>query len=198
VARTSSTSICVVSVSARARERERDYHDVYIILSLHSSFFTHTINQQQTNSLSSFFTQYQLTTLKQRGMKVDCVMDANNFTTITSEYEFAYRVKALFTRLHTVLEPLLLLNENMTITESIDPDNEVDSVIDLNLGPLHGAYRISTSYVDNKITMISPVSGANIYVYVEERGWIGERDAHDFEGMLTRDLIRQVYGVPNF
>lgn len=30
------------------------------------------------------------------------------------------------------------------------------------------------------------------------RRWIGEADMHDFEGMLTRDLIQQVYGIPNF
>lgn len=30
------------------------------------------------------------------------------------------------------------------------------------------------------------------------RRWIGEADRHDFEGMLTRDIIQQAYGIPNF
>jgi frataxin-like iron-binding protein CyaY len=76
---------------------------------------------------------------------------------------------------------------------------EVDNnILQINLGPLVGAYKISTTYSQRNVTMISPVSGAQIYVYVEGRGWIGQRDAHDFEGLLTRDLIRSIYGVPQF
>lgn len=30
------------------------------------------------------------------------------------------------------------------------------------------------------------------------RRWIGEADKHDFQGMLTRDIIQSACGVPDF
>jgi len=57
----------------------------------------------------------------------------------------------------------------------------------------------NVNFNENHIHLISPVSGFKQYGYCQIKNkWIDNHDGHDFEGLLTRDLMRHVYGVPNF
>lgn len=49
------------------------------------------------------------------------------------------------------------------------------------------------------ITLQSPMSGAQQYRYdTETKQWVSTSDDHDVRGLLTRDLIRQCVGYPEF
>jgi len=49
------------------------------------------------------------------------------------------------------------------------------------------------------LTFTSPESGGRTY-YLDSRSdrWRDQLDGHGFDGLLTRDVMRHVYGVPNF
>ncbi|CAM9177677.1 unnamed protein product [Choristocarpus tenellus] len=69
----------------------------------------------------------------------------------------------------------------------------------IDLGDTVGKYWIQYDKLLQKICLLSPRSGGYRYDYHKESGaWLGEADDHDFEGMLTRDLIQQSYGLPQF
>lgn len=73
----------------------------------------------------------------------------------------------------------------------------------IDLGPVHGQYTLQTGGDDeNDYRMIlrlqSPLSGAMPYRFnVTTRDWCCINDNHNLVGMLVRDLIRQIQGVPN-
>ena len=49
-----------------------------------------------------------------------------------------------------------------------------------------------------EIVYLSPESGGNCYMWFPQRvRWLCVEDGHDLEGILTRDLLRWVYGVPD-
>ncbi|CAM9581242.1 unnamed protein product [Chrysoparadoxa australica] len=69
----------------------------------------------------------------------------------------------------------------------------------IDLGPKFGCYQISYNSDHGQLEMMSPRSGAFCYRWCTVKTkWVGVTDGHDFEGMLTRDLIQQAHGVPNW
>ena len=61
----------------------------------------------------------------------------------------------------------------------------------VDLDPEHGQFIFLIDDANKKLMMSSPVSGVRDYEWNSptER-WIGDTDYEDFEGMLTRDLLR--------
>ncbi|CAM9368300.1 unnamed protein product [Discosporangium mesarthrocarpum] len=69
----------------------------------------------------------------------------------------------------------------------------------IDLGDTIGKYWVQYYKPMKMLCLASPRSGGYRYVFSAEQGkWVGELDGHDFEGMLTRDLIQQAYGCPKF
>jgi hypothetical protein len=49
------------------------------------------------------------------------------------------------------------------------------------------------------IEFFSPNSGCRSYAWnTERRRWLSVTDGHDMEGLVTRDMMRFIYGVPEF
>ncbi|KAG5188391.1 hypothetical protein JKP88DRAFT_304888 [Tribonema minus] len=87
------------------------------------------------------------------------------------------------------------MKEDNAIFEVIHADGKVS----IDLGPKIGTYQIRFVHDLRVLQLSSPRSGGFMYVYDEKtRKWLGREDAHDFEGMLTRDLIQQANGYPDF
>jgi hypothetical protein len=67
----------------------------------------------------------------------------------------------------------------------------------LDLGPVHGQYTIQVDEGQALVLLCSPISGQIYYVLSASTGeFCGLDDGHALEGLLVRDLIRQIYGVP--
>ncbi len=74
-----------------------------------------------------------------------------------------------------------------------------DDAIDVDLGPSVGIYQVRYHDDQRVLELQSPKSGTYVYLWDELTGkWVGSKDGHDFEGMLTRDIIQQVKGVPEW
>ena len=71
----------------------------------------------------------------------------------------------------------------------------------IDLGPVHGQYTLQADDHQSSnilVQMQSPLSGVIPYRYnVSTREWRSVVDNHHLVGMLVRDLIRQIQGVPN-
>ncbi len=77
--------------------------------------------------------------------------------------------------------------------------NTWDDAIDVGLGPLVGTYQVRFHEDQGVLELQSPKSGTYVYRWDELTGkWVGSKDGHDFEGMLTRDIIQQAKGVPEW
>ncbi len=74
-----------------------------------------------------------------------------------------------------------------------------DDAIDVDLGQSVGIYQVRYHEDQRVLELQSPKSGTYVYHWDELTGkWIGSKDGHDFEGMLTRDIIQQAKGVPEW
>eukprot|EP00903_Cladosiphon_okamuranus_P014907 g13804.t1 len=89
--------------------------------------------------------------------------------------------------------------------KAMEPFNDVFEVkregleVFAELGPEVGTYWIKFDLSIYQICLMSPRSGPHRYIYDKESGrWIGEADKHDFQGMLTRDIIQSACGIPDF
>lgn len=76
----------------------------------------------------------------------------------------------------------------------------------IDLGPVHGQYTIQADEAMQIIILLSPISGQRVYRYDNHESesrpddpnrWMCTDDGHVLEGLLVRDLIRQIQGVPN-
>jgi Frataxin-like domain len=72
------------------------------------------------------------------------------------------------------------------------------SKLTLTLAPVHGMYTFEIVEEQRLIRFVSPLSGGFSYVCDSDTGeWGGAEDGHRPEGILVRDLVRQVNGLPN-
>lgn len=71
------------------------------------------------------------------------------------------------------------------------------SKLTLTLAPEHGIYTFEILEEQRLIRFVSPLSGGFSYVCDSDTGeWGGAEDGHRPEGILVRDLVRQVNGLP--
>ena len=114
---------------------------------------------------------------------------------VTDRNRFEAASDALLVKIYEAMRPLKPpLNENLILTRGIEPD--LGNFLLISLGPADGQYTIQVDLEGNILIFVSPISGQMNY-FLNERGeWVGTEDGHSFEGLLVRDLIRQIQGVP--
>ena len=94
------------------------------------------------------------------------------------------------------LEPMVAVNDVFVIKKG---SNELGESLQIILSPHIGTYQIQIDEVSQIMTLTSPQSGMYTYMYdAHTNEWIGVNDGHSFKGMITRDLIQQCHGIPNF
>jgi hypothetical protein len=121
------------------------------------------------------------------GARHEADKDAGRFKRKSSE---------LLDKLQAALQPLgPPLNDPFLLVRGVEED--LGEYLLLDLGPVHGQYTIQVDEVQALVLLSSPISGPVYYVLSASTGeFCGLDDGHALEGLLVRDLIRQVYGVP--
>ena len=139
---------------------------------------------------------------------------------VTDPQIFDRAALKLLDKIESALRPLEPLNRpcfalvrsgggsNSTVREGVmsrdtpDDDDDDDSNgtgerLHLDLGPVHGFYELRVNASKMHVMLSSPISGQHLYVLSEGTGtFCSHDDGHSLEGLLVRDLIRQIYGVP--
>jgi Frataxin-like domain len=129
---------------------------------------------------------------------------------VTDPDTFLQAATALLDKLHMALRPLIPINDNMLVTRGdeqpegdTDTDDEEESDIVygpfllIDLGPVDGQYALTVDALQHLILFRSPISGQRVYHLTKAGDWCCVEDGHNLEGILVRDLIRQIKGVPN-
>jgi hypothetical protein len=110
---------------------------------------------------------------------------------------FEEQATMLLDTIFQALQPLQAINDPFILTRARDPDVGNGEYILLELGPLHGQYTIQIDPEDCLIYLQSPISGGiHYFKSLDDDEWRSVDDGHIFQGMLVRDLIRQIQGVP--
>ncbi|KAF0698615.1 Aste57867_10772 [Aphanomyces stellatus] len=96
-------------------------------------------------------------------------------------------------RVEQAIEPLHPpMNEVFRVTRASNPDS-------LTIALAAHEFTLQVLGKRQKIELVSPISGSRTYIYnTKTTRWEDETDAHDIEGLLTRDLMRLCSGVPGF
>lgn len=96
----------------------------------------------------------------------------------------------------------MILTRGKEFQRDDDDDDYVrdESVVDgpfflIDLGPADGQYSLTVDLQQCVILLQSPISGQHAYHLTND--WCCVQDGHHLEGILVRDLIRQIQGVPN-
>ena len=110
---------------------------------------------------------------------------------------FGTRATALVNKIHTALIPLQAINDPFILTRDRDPEIGNGEYILLDVGPLFGQYTLQVDPEQALVDFQSPISGImQYYCSTEDGEWRSMEDGHILEGLLVRDLIRQIKGVP--
>lgn len=118
-------------------------------------------------------------------------------TAVTDPEIFAKESRKLMDKIFNALSPLKSSNDDFILTRGHEED--IGDFIMLDLGPVHGQYNIQVDLEEKAVIMQSPISGQILYILSASTGeWCGEVDGHRLDGLLVRDLIRQINGVPKF
>jgi hypothetical protein len=109
---------------------------------------------------------------------------------------FRQRTAELLDKLHAALAPLgPPVNDPFVLVRG--EEEGLGPFLLLDLGPVHGQYTLQVDYEQAMVLLSSPLSGQIYYILSASTGeFCGLEDGHSLEGMLVRDLIRQIYGVP--
>jgi hypothetical protein len=102
---------------------------------------------------------------------------------------------ALLEKIQIALEPMKRANDHFFVTRGTE--EEIGDFLLIDVGPVHGQYTLQIDLEQRCLVFQTPLSGQHTYRLSESKGeWMDEIDGHAFEGLLVRDLIRQVNGVP--
>lgn len=140
------------------------------------------------------------TTAGYRSSNVWVPSDRGNISPIpeTNMGVFLSAASALFVRIEIALNPLLPPTNDHIEIERNDSANGGCSLL-VHLGPLDGSYSLSVDTERCVVELKSPISGAYTYVLDQNSGeFLEETEGHSLVGLMTRDLIRQIRGCPNF
>merc|ERR1712232_681674 len=114
------------------------------------------------------------------------MMDRNVFVSVVA--------KNCLMDIERALEPMMAVNDVFVLKRGL---NEIGESLQIIL--IDGTYTIQIDEVSQTMILTSPKSGMYTYMYNDEDNeWIGVNDGHSFKGMITRDLIQQCHGLPNF
>jgi frataxin-like iron-binding protein CyaY len=99
---------------------------------------------------------------------------------------------AELTRVELAMKRMQEANANLSV-------ERWDRGLDIDLGTKLGVYQVRYLAETKCLQLESPKSGSYFYHYDPPTDkWIAVKDGHDFEGMLTRDIIQQANGYPDF
>jgi hypothetical protein len=102
---------------------------------------------------------------------------------------------ALLEKIQIALEPMKRANDHFFVTRGTEDD--IGDFLLIDVGPVHGQYTLQIDLEQRCLVFQTPISGQHTYRLSESKGeWMDEIDGHAFEGLLVRDLIRQVKGIP--
>lgn len=114
------------------------------------------------------------------------ITDPEAFDTVSTE---------LLDTIYAALKPLQEINDPFFLSR--DTEWDMGDYILLDLGPLHGQYTIQIDKEQALVHMQSPISGiVQYYKDADDGEWRSVDDGHILQGLLVRDLIRQIKGVP--
>ena len=109
---------------------------------------------------------------------------------------FEAAANALLLKIYASMEKLLPINPDMALSRGVEPD--VGPYLVIDLGVSTGLYNLQMDFENGVLLLSSPVSGDMTYVLsARTNEWVGDDDGHSFEGLLVRDLLRQIQGVPD-
>lgn len=101
----------------------------------------------------------------------------------------------LLEKIQVALEPMKRANDHFFVTRGTE--EEIGNFLLIDVGPVHGQYTLQIDLKQKCLVFQTPISGQHTYRLSESKGeWMDEIDGHAFEGLLVRDLIRQVKGIP--
>mmetsp|Transcript_14006 Transcript_14006/g.26846 ORF Transcript_14006/g.26846 Transcript_14006/m.26846 type:complete len:247 (+) Transcript_14006:134-874(+) len=116
---------------------------------------------------------------------------------VKAPVEFETRATALVDKIYAALVPLQAINDPFVLTRDRDPEIGHGEYILLDVGPLFGQYTLQVDPEQAVVHFQSPTSGLmQYYCSLEDGEWRSMEDGHILEGLLVRDLIRQIKGVP--
>ena len=102
---------------------------------------------------------------------------------------------AFLDELEKALKPMTFCND---IFEIVRMRNENGKSLSIGLKPGHGTYIMQIDETLMTLTLSSPKSGVYTYTLRGNGDWAGMDDGHLMKGLLTRDLIQQCNGLPDF
>jgi len=106
---------------------------------------------------------------------------------------FEHESGALLDKLFDALAPLRKINDPFILTRG---EEDLGEFILLDIGPVNGQYTIQVDLEQRVVLLQSPISGPKSYLLAKDLEWKNTEDGHSLEGLLVRDLIRQIKGVP--
>ena len=116
---------------------------------------------------------------------------------VTNAAAFEQVATKLIDKIYAALEPLQAINDPYFLSRDRDPEIGDGEYILLDLGPLHGQYTLQVDPEQALVHMQSPSSGVvQYYCSLDDQEWRSVENGHILEGLLVRDLIRQIKGVP--
>jgi hypothetical protein len=102
---------------------------------------------------------------------------------------------ALLEKIQVAMEPMQRANDHFFVSRGTE--EEMGDFLLIDVGPVHGQYTLQIDLEQKCLVFQTPISGQYTYRLSESKGeWFNEIDGHAFEGLLVRDLIRQVKGIP--
>jgi hypothetical protein len=114
---------------------------------------------------------------------------------VVDPIQFQQGGDALLEKIQAALEPMQRANDHFFVTRGTEED--VGDFLLIDVGPVHGQYTLQIDLEQTCLVFQTPISGQRTYRLSESKGeWLDEIDGHAFEGLLVRDLIRQVKGIP--
>jgi len=114
---------------------------------------------------------------------------------VTDPEEFGKASKKLLNELYEALQPLEAINDDLFLTRGMEEG--VGEFLLVDLGPAKGQYNIQIDNENRVLLFHTPITGQMDYILSKSTGeWCGIDDGHNFKGLLVRDLIRQIKGVP--
>lgn len=116
---------------------------------------------------------------------------------VTDPAVFDAQATQLLDTIFAALQPLQAINNPFFLSRDRDPDIHDGEYILLDLGPLHGQYTLQVDPEQALVHLQTPISGVIQYYHdLDDGEWRSVEDGHILQGLLVRDLIRQIQGVP--
>ena len=138
---------------------------------------------------------------RQRQNKQQRVQSKNNVNSkkrLVNMKDYNDNVDSFFDKVYNGVLPMKIVNTGFEIEKKTLNDEKILSVI-LGEECEYSNLTLQTVHEDRTLEFFSPASGKLIYSYCNETNTFRSvEDDHDLLGILTRDLIKDAKGFPDF